>query len=50
MISGLISEDVIWTMANSPYNIIDNTTLKSGCTLINDILDLSIIFGVLIII
>ncbi len=32
-VSGLISEDIIWTSANSPYHIIDNTTLMTGKTL-----------------
>ncbi|UCH89096.1 MAG: PKD domain-containing protein [Thermoplasmata archaeon] len=32
-ISGLINTDTTWTAANSPYHIIDNTTLYEGNTL-----------------
>jgi PKD repeat protein len=32
-VSGVISEDTVWTIDDSPYIIIDNTTLNTGVTL-----------------
>ncbi len=32
-VSGVISEDTVWTQANSPYEVVGNVTVSSGVTL-----------------